>query len=101
MSCLPRYLSSQAECSYETFRDSALTDCPMTHGGHSLIARGLYALQLQPWMETFPGQIKVLSLSDIKGSADKVGAGVCMGGRCESSGSGGRSTVCLSGSDPS
>ena len=26
---------------------------PTTHGGHSLVARGLYALQLAPWLEAF------------------------------------------------
>jgi hypothetical protein len=28
--------------------------CPQGHGGHSLVARGLFALQLEPWLEHFP-----------------------------------------------
>jgi hypothetical protein len=70
---------------------------PQGHGGHSLVARGLYALQLEPWLESFgggggastqaagvvereataaacatpfvSGQVMVLNLSDLKGSA--------------------------------
>ncbi|CAE7566896.1 kil1 [Symbiodinium microadriaticum] len=60
------------DCSYEVFHASALVDCPMTHGGHSIVARGLYALQLLPWMEHFADHIKILSLSDIKGAPDQV-----------------------------
>lgn len=33
-----------------------------------MVARGLYALQLEPWLQAFPGgQIKVLHLDDLKG----------------------------------
>ncbi|MCB9758958.1 MAG: sulfotransferase [Alphaproteobacteria bacterium] len=34
------------------------------HGGHSLLARGLYALQLQPWLAAFPGQVHVVRIED-------------------------------------
>jgi hypothetical protein len=51
----------------------AIKDLPMGHGGHSLILRGCYCLQLEPWLEAFPGdQIKIMSIADIKGSAQKV-----------------------------
>jgi hypothetical protein len=39
----------------------------MNHGGHSIIARGLYALQLEHWMEEFPvNQIYVMSIAELK-----------------------------------
>lgn len=60
------------DCSYERFCEKVLAKCPMTHGGHSIIARGMYALQLEPWLENFGEQMKILSLTDIKGSPDKV-----------------------------
>jgi RecA-family ATPase len=44
----------------------------MNHGGHSIILRGLYALQLQPWLESFPNEMKILSISDIKGSKAQI-----------------------------
>jgi hypothetical protein len=49
-----------------------LSSLPMQHGGHSIVLRGLYALQLQPWLESFPNQIKVLSINDIKGTKSQV-----------------------------
>ncbi len=39
----------------------------MGHGGHSLIARGLYALQLEPWLDAFPDSIQVLTLEYLQG----------------------------------
>jgi hypothetical protein len=44
----------------------------MNHGGHSIVLRGLYALQLLPWIEQYPSQIKILSINDIKGSKQQV-----------------------------
>lgn len=45
----------------------------MGHGGHSVIGRSLYALQLLPWMAAFPAnQIKVLELERITGDRQKV-----------------------------
>ena len=45
------------------------------HGGHSIVARGLYALQLKPWLDSpvfggsgvKPTQIRVMSIGEIKG----------------------------------
>lgn len=36
--------------SYEDFKRLVLIDRPLTHGGHSILIRGLYALQLEPWL---------------------------------------------------
>ena len=44
----------------------------MSHGGHSLLARGLYALQLRPWVEAFPGKVKICFIGDVKGDKAKV-----------------------------
>lgn len=55
----------------------------MGHGGHSLVLRGLYSLQLLPWMEAYPLEIvdgrderkprlKVLGLKEIIGSQEAV-----------------------------
>jgi hypothetical protein len=61
------------DCTYETFRDNILSKCPLTHGGHSIVSRGLYALQLEPWMKALPkDQLMVMSISDIKGSKTNV-----------------------------
>lgn len=57
---------------FEEFQQTFLSSLPMQHGGHSIILRGLYALQLQPWLENFPNQIKILSINDLKGSKSKV-----------------------------
>ena len=63
------------ECEYDAFRDKVLTPIRETaHGGHSVIARGLYALQLLPWLEAFGGQLRVLSIGEIKGGRAKVQA---------------------------
>jgi hypothetical protein len=40
----------------------------MGHGGHSIIARGLYALQIRPYIEAFSvDQLKIMGIGDIKG----------------------------------
>ena len=61
-------------CSYEHFKSVFLSNRPMTHGGHSIVARGLYALQLEPWLAEFAArqEIKVLSISQLKGDKAKV-----------------------------
>ena len=42
---------------------------PMGHGGHSLVARGLYALQLEPWLAAFPKeQFLFVKMEDLHGS---------------------------------
>jgi RecA-family ATPase len=56
----------------EAFQAKLLSSLPMNHGGHSIVLRGLYALQLQPWLESFPNQIKVLSIDRIKGSKAQI-----------------------------
>ena len=51
----------------------------MGHGGHSLVARGLYALQLEPWLRAFPlagpsssGRLLVVKLEELTGKAAKA-----------------------------
>ena len=40
----------------------------MGHGGHSLVLRGLYALQLLPWIAEFGvNNIKIMSIGAVKG----------------------------------
>jgi hypothetical protein len=42
------------------FASKYLSKCPMNHGGHSILARGMYAIQLIPWLQAYPAhQIKV------------------------------------------
>lgn len=60
--------------SYEMLKENYLNSRPMNHGGHSLLARGLYAMQLQPWVEAFPQQIKICFIGDVKGDKPKVGS---------------------------
>lgn len=58
---------------YEAFQQKVLQGLPMTHGGHSIVARGLYVLQLRQWMSLWPAeQIQVHSLSEIKGNKSVV-----------------------------
>ncbi|CAM9888508.1 unnamed protein product [Ectocarpus sp. 4 AP-2014] len=48
------------------FARDYLSTRPNGYGGHSLLGRGLYALQLQPWLEAFGrNQIKVLFLEEV------------------------------------
>lgn len=61
------------ECTAEDFQARFLLGLPMNHGGHSLVARGLYALQLELWIRNWPAeQLRVFSLYDIKGSKPHV-----------------------------
>ena len=47
-----------------------LQKLPMNHGGHSIVLRGMYALQLLPWLEEFGmDNLLILSLGDLKGTA--------------------------------
>jgi hypothetical protein len=57
---------------YDAFKTGFLSGLPMNHGGHSLVARGLYALQLKPWLEAFPGKIKICFIGSMKGDKCKV-----------------------------
>ncbi len=62
-----------AESSYADFRDKLLSTRPMTHGGHSLLIRGMYALQLAPYFEHWPKeQLKIVSMKDIQGTEKQV-----------------------------
>jgi len=55
--------------SYEEFQRKILCHRPMTHGGHSLVSRGLYALQIAHWKAEWPAsQLKILSINEIKGA---------------------------------
>lgn len=58
------------------FSDKLLRSRTLTqHGGHSIVARGLYALQLVPWLEQFAGdgqaesRIMVLTIGQLKGNS--------------------------------
>ncbi len=55
-----------ADSPYETFVEYVKTK-PAHHGDHSLIARGMYAHQLKPWLEEFDdSQLMLLFLEDAK-----------------------------------
>ena len=47
---------------------------PMGHGGHSIVLRGLYALQLTPWISEFPlhDKMRIFGLKEIIGSKKDV-----------------------------
>eukprot|EP01041_Mallomonas_annulata_P003704 gene3704-7366_t len=63
----------EPDSSFELFQRTILQGLPMGHGGHSIVARGLYVLQLQPWMEAFSNyQIMVMGSRDIQGDRQKV-----------------------------
>jgi hypothetical protein len=53
---------------WEEFRIGAISGLPMGHGGHSTVLRGLYALQLLPWIAEYGiSNLMVLSIGAIKG----------------------------------
>ena len=55
---------------WKEFQNKCLKGLPMGHGGHSIVARGLYALQLEAWYAEYPhDKIVVMSIGDIKGSS--------------------------------
>ena len=54
---------------------------PMNHGGHSVVARGLYVFQLAAWMEAFgEAQVKVLALGDLQQQRGDGDGGTSSGG---------------------
>ena len=57
-----------ANSSYAEFREKLLKTRPMKyHGGHSLLIRGMYALQLLPFFEQWPAErLKIVSMKDIQ-----------------------------------
>lgn len=53
--------------------DEFVSKLPMGHGGHSIVLRGCYCLQLSRWMEAFPSeQLRVMSMDEIRGDRLKV-----------------------------
>ena len=52
-----------ADCGEEAF-ERYIGSLPMGHGGHSIVLRGCYALQLRPWMKAFPSSSSSLSLNE-------------------------------------
>lgn len=57
------------QSSWEAFSTKLLQGLPQGHGGHSIVLRGLYALQLMPWLEEYGEQgLMILSIGSIKGS---------------------------------
>lgn len=63
-----------AESSSADFKNLFLsTRANIKHGGHSIIARGLYVLQLQPWLDVLkPDQLLVLSIGELKSEKSDV-----------------------------
>lgn len=61
------------DCSYDHFRDSFLATRTMAHGGHSIVGRGLYALQVAEWMRQWPeAQLRVMSIAELRGGPEAV-----------------------------
>ncbi|CAM9578686.1 unnamed protein product, partial [Chrysoparadoxa australica] len=68
-----------AGMSTEDFTRTCLAGLPMGHGGHSLLVRGMYALQLKPWFAPLALTVlllllptQVVFLEDIAGPAEAV-----------------------------
>ncbi|KDO27481.1 hypothetical protein SPRG_20332 [Saprolegnia parasitica CBS 223.65] len=63
-------LGVHPDMSFEEFdRVYLQTRLSFTHGGHSFIGRGLYALQLKGWFEAFPkDQLHIVNMDDMKTS---------------------------------
>ena len=63
----------------QKFSDAVLTSLPMSHGGHSLVLRGLYALQLLPWWAEFGKEnVRVMSIGEVKGGRAQDTMQVCV-----------------------
>lgn len=59
-------------CSREQFVEYIKTR-PMDHGGHSILARGMYAQLLQPWLNAYgEDQLLVLYLDDLKANVQST-----------------------------
>ncbi len=62
-----------SESTYQDFREKLLSTRPMNHGGHSLLIRGMYALQLLPYFEQWPKeQLKIIPMKEIQGNEKQV-----------------------------
>ena len=52
----------------EAWREKVLNFVPILHGAHSLVARGLYVLQLRQWLAHWPkDQIRIYTMNELKG----------------------------------
>jgi hypothetical protein len=61
-----------ANSTLEEFQQAIVSNKPMTHGGHSLLFRGLYCFQVENYLREYSlDQLLILSISDIK-SNDKL-----------------------------
>jgi len=60
------------DTSPEEFAKLYLPTRPMNHGGHSLLGRGLYVLQLKPWMDEFKrgSELLILQMEAMKSPED-------------------------------
>ena len=58
----------EPHCTWEDFNSAAIKGLPMGHGGHSIVLRGIYSLQLLPWITEYgSSNIKVMSIGAITG----------------------------------
>lgn len=64
-------LGINAESSHDDFKNKFLVSRPLTHGGHSLIARGLYAIQLEPWLQALGQNIMIMSIKELSKGKSK------------------------------
>ena len=52
----------------EVWREKVLNFVPVLHGVHSIVARGLYVLQLRMWLAQWPkDQIQIYTMTELKG----------------------------------
>jgi len=57
------------QSTWDEFSRKLLQGLPLGHGGHSIVLRGLYALQLLPWLAEFGDSgLLILSIGSIKGA---------------------------------
>mmetsp|Transcript_17005 Transcript_17005/g.64786 ORF Transcript_17005/g.64786 Transcript_17005/m.64786 type:complete len:151 (-) Transcript_17005:1680-2132(-) len=64
------------EIDWDRYEKLYLQRVPNNHGSHSLVARGLYALQLRPWIEAFGREAFVFVRCEDLSSAEMVQAEV-------------------------
>jgi hypothetical protein len=58
---------------HKNFITKYVSKQPLTHGGHSIVARGLYAVQLEPWLKEFSSdQLLIMTINEIKGDKVKI-----------------------------
>lgn len=55
------------------FEKEVLARLPTEHGKHSIVARGLYAMQLEQWFKVWPKeQLSIYSIKEVIGSKEDV-----------------------------